>query len=106
MTLWAIVAVAGKDDPRWLDYPAWDELVVRAPTAAAARLVAAEFERRHAPDDAIGNESPACSSGVADDKLYQVRRLDPAAAPELVPEGPDEVVRATKEASARPLRRE
>jgi hypothetical protein len=98
MALWAFRPVAAADDPRWLDHPLWGELVVRAPTAALARLVAADFERSHAADEVLGNESPSGASGVEDDKLYQVRRLGPRAAPELDAEGPDEVVRAARAA--------
>src|SRR3546814_4016277 len=44
MPLWAIEAIAVSEDSRWQDFPIWAEVVVRAPTPAQARLVAAAME--------------------------------------------------------------
>lgn len=97
MALWKIVPVAGKGDPRWLDHPIWAEVVVRAPTAAQARVLAAEMERREAGDAApAGNESLSFTGGFEDEKLYRVMRLGPEEAPDFGPEGPEAVLRARR----------
>lgn len=99
MILWKIEPVAQRGDPRWLDHPVWEEVVVRAPTAAEARVLAAGLERREQPEGrSLGNESQSFSSGFEDEKLYGVRRIDPVGKeregdPE---EGPPEVVSARK----------
>ncbi|MGF1610148.1 MAG: hypothetical protein ACFCUQ_12185 [Kiloniellales bacterium] len=97
MALWKIVPVADPGEPRWLDHPIWAEVVVRAPTAALARVLAANMERRAMEVDApAGNESHSFSSGFEDEKLYEVRRLEPRDEPALDGDGPEAVVRATK----------
>jgi hypothetical protein len=72
LPLWRIEPVAAPDDPRWLDHPVWAELVVRAATAAEARRAAASAEELSAEADG--------RSGLDDEKLYWVRRLDDAEA--------------------------
>lgn len=70
MPFWSIRPIAGPDDPRWLDHRVWAEVVVRAESAAQARLSAAdEIEA-----DTEGR------SGFDDEKLYWVRRLNEAEA--------------------------
>jgi hypothetical protein len=97
MALWRIVPVTDKDDARWLDHPIWAEVVVRAPTAAHARIMAADMERKELAGEApAGNESHSFSSGFEDEKLYLVRRIDPEEEPELDEEGRAGVVRAAK----------
>lgn len=97
MALWKIVPVVARDDARWLGHPDWNEVMVRAQTAALARVLAAGLERGEAPDKVpAGNESLSFTSGFEDEQLYMVRRQEPEEAPGLVPVGPDEVVRATK----------
>lgn len=76
MRLWTIEPAASVDDPRWQERPIWRRVVVRADSAATARVVAAELERREGmPSD--GNGSASFRSGFEDEKLYWVK---PAAA--------------------------
>jgi len=62
---WRIVPIAEKDDPRWLDHAAWREVIVRAPSSGAARLIASrlEFDPARPP---VGNENPSFQSGFED----------------------------------------
>jgi hypothetical protein len=97
MRLWMIEPVAGRADTRWLDHPPWAEVVVRAQTAAQARLAAAEMEAGLVADSTpVGNESLEFRSGFEDEKLYRVRPLDPREVPDVSPQGPQEVLRATR----------
>lgn len=97
MTLWRLVPVARTDSSYWQDHPIWEEVIVRAPTSAQARVLAEEMERRESPDQVpMGNESLSFQSGFQDEKLYWVTRVDPADEPELISEGPQEVVRARR----------
>lgn len=91
MPLWRLVPVAAAEDSRWLDYERWAEVVVRAPSASKARLIAANT--LSGPSDRIGNESPAERTGLEDEKLYRAERKD-AADVDAAAEGPDEVIRA------------
>jgi hypothetical protein len=73
MPLWKIVPNATADDPRWLGFPRWREVIVRADTAGEAVLIAAnELGRQHRQ---VGNESPTNMTGLEDEKLYSVHRL-------------------------------
>jgi hypothetical protein len=83
MMTWATTPVAASDDPRWLDHERWREVVVRAQTAALARLIAAEALTPRRPD--VGNESAPRRKGFEDEMPYHVR-LAGAAAPA---QGPD-----------------
>jgi hypothetical protein len=96
MPLWSIEPTAVAEDSRWLDYPIWADVLVRAPTAAQARLVAAAMEAGAIEGPAtVGNESPTFRSGFDDEKLYRVRQVHLTGTPE---DGPAEVL------SARPAR--
>lgn len=96
MTLWLITPSAGSEDTRWLDFPIWTEVVVRAPSAARARLLAAQMEAEMTADvPPPGNESLAFRSAFEDEKLYRVRQLNPSDAPEHDPEGAERVLSAT-----------
>src|SRR3546814_15665864 len=76
MPLWTIDASAVAEDSRWLDFPIWEEVVVRAPTAAQARLVAAAMEAKEIADPTtVGNETLTFRSGFQDEKLYRVSRV-------------------------------
>lgn len=79
MPVWQIQPVAHPSDPRWQGRSAWEEVIVRAPSAAIARTVAARLEVDPSARG-VGNESSGPQSGFADEKLYWVRRLDSAAA--------------------------
>ena len=84
MPVWKIFPVAREASARWLDYGHWSEVLVRAATAARARVVAsAELKDRSEP---VGNESAAGHAGLEDEKLYHVIRVDGAddAGPEAV----------------------
>lgn len=72
--LWRVLPHADPDDGRWQDHPVWAEVVVRAGSAAEARLAAARVldRPRAAP---AGNGCPSHASGFADEKLYWVHRL-------------------------------
>lgn len=92
MALWALEASAVAEDTRWLDFPIWADVIVRAPTASQARLVAAAMEAAEIGDaTTTGNESLPFRSAFEDEKLYQVRRVHPDGMPE---EGPAEVLSA------------
>lgn len=80
MLLWKIEPVARLDDPRWQDCIRWKLVIVRAETSALA-IIAAERQLGN-PDRQIGNESPASRTGLGDEKLYWVRRIDPGDMPE------------------------
>lgn len=77
MPLWRLVPHADPDDARWLDHPIWEEVVVRADSAAQARLYAGRLEENRTAPPA-GNECPSGKSGFADEKLYWVRELGAA----------------------------
>jgi len=97
MALWKFVPVAPKGSSYWQDQPIWREVVVRASSAAQARVVAGEMDRRHATDQVpVGNESHRFRSGFEDEKLYWVDRVSAADEPGLDPEGAEEVLRAEK----------
>lgn len=75
MPIWRIYPVARPGDPVWQGRNIWKEVVVRAQSAAMARLIAGELDRpvqRHRK----GNESLCFRSGFDDIKLYWVTRLD------------------------------
>ena len=95
MSLWMIEPVAPRGDSRWLDFPQWSEVAVRAATAAQARVLAGKMEKRMFADTTpVGNESHPFRSGFEDEKLYHVRRLKPGELPEAASEGPPEVLHA------------
>jgi hypothetical protein len=74
MPTWKITPAAREGEDAWLDYGRWTEVIVRAPTAARARVVAAaELHNRSAP---IGNESAAGYAALEDPKLYHVVRVN------------------------------
>lgn len=99
MGFWMIEPVAARGDPRWLDFPQWAEVAVRAPTAAEARLTAGKMEKRMFADSTpVGNETHPFRSGFEDEKLYRVRRLEPGELPDAAPEGPPEVLHARQAA--------
>lgn len=91
MPLWKIAPAADPDDPRWLDRTPWPEVLVRAETAAQARLVASGLDRPHERARAIGvgNESVGFASAFDDEKLYWVTEVDASAS------GPAEIVGTT-----------
>lgn len=98
MTLWLITPSSGPDDTRWLDFPIWTEVTVRASSPARARLLAARMEAEMTADDTpVGNEAPGFRSAFEDEKLYWVRRLSPGdvEAGEHAAEGPERVLSAT-----------
>lgn len=97
MTLWQIVPVAPIESAQWLDHPIWQEVVVRAATAAAARALAADMDRRESGAQVpSGNESHSFRSGFESEKLYWVKRLNPEEEPTLDTDGSPEVLRAEK----------
>lgn len=92
MPLWSIEPSAVAEDSRWLDFPIWADVVVRAPTAAEARRVAAAMEAREIGDPTtVGNETLRFRSGFSDEKLYRVSQVHLTG---LSEDGPAEVLRA------------
>ena len=73
MPIWRIVPVVSENDAAWLDYGRWTEVVVRATTAARARVVAAA--ELHDRSRRTGDETSAGYAGLEDPKLYHVVRL-------------------------------
>ena len=101
MTLWKIEPIAVAADSRWMDFPIWADVIVRAPSAARARLVAAAMEARELADSTpVGNETLTFRSGFEDEKLYRVRELRHLSG--TPQEGPEEVISARQ---ARPAGR-
>lgn len=73
MPIWRIFPAPRSREAALLDYGHWAEILVRAGTAAEARVVAAaELGDRSRP---IANESAAGYSGIEDEKLYHVIRI-------------------------------
>lgn len=77
MPLWRIHPVVHPSDSRWQGRPIWAEVIVRAETAAMARVIAAKLDEPAVPHR-LGNETLCFRSGLEDEKLYWVRRLDAA----------------------------
>lgn len=73
MPIWRITPAPRSLDAALLDYGHWASILVRAETAAEARLVAAtELGDRSRP---IANESAAGYCAIEDEKLYHVVRV-------------------------------
>src|SRR3546814_15857237 len=88
MPLWKIAPAASPDDARWQDSVPWREVIVRADTAAMARLLAAELARTADGERGDGNETLGLRSAFEDQKLSVVSR---SAGPAT---GPSEIGRA------------
>jgi hypothetical protein len=90
MPFWRITPAAQPDDPRWMGDRVWEEVVVRAPIAASARVAAAEMEARLNPQHTLRNharlQATDFPSGFFDEKLYHVELT---AAPGDMPEAED-----------------
>lgn len=82
LPLWRLTPAARFDDPRWLDHQPLPEVLVRARTAAEARVLAAETPLSDSAG-AVGNESANNHSRLLDEKLYRVDRADDAADREM-----------------------
>ena len=92
MPLWRFVPVADRTDSRWQDRRIWHDIVVRAPSAAMARILAADAEDVSVPRH-VGNEAPVKAGGFADPALYWVERLGAEEAQQYGPaDGPMGVV--------------
>ena len=81
MRVWRIVPVTPASDPRWQDHRIWREVLVRAESAAMARLLASELESGGRAVG-VGNETLKSRSAFDDEKLYWVMEadIDPAEA--------------------------
>jgi len=75
MPLWRFVPVADRTDSRWQDRRIWRDVVVRAPSAAMARLLAADAQEEYVPPR-VGNEARGSDGGFSDPGLYWVERLN------------------------------
>lgn len=92
MALWRFIPVADKTDSHWQDRRIWHGVIVRAPTAAMARVLAEAAEERMARG-AMGNETASFRGGFCDANLYWVQRLSrEEAAKHGGEQGPDGVV--------------
>lgn len=76
LQLWLFEPAASPNDSRWQDRPIWRWVVVAAPNAALARLVAERWALPRLPRQ-IGNESASPRVGFLDEKLYHVRPVKP-----------------------------
>lgn len=85
LTLWRLIPAAAPEDPHWQGRRAWREVIVRAESAAQARLIAAGLERQPGRPP-VGNESLDERSGFLDEKLYWAVPLE---ADEAAAEGAD-----------------
>ena len=74
MPLWRFIPVAGEDDSHWQDRRIWEGVVVRAPSAAMARVFAEEAEEQRVRGN-VGNETKSYRGGFGDPNLYWVERL-------------------------------
>ena len=74
MPLWRFVPVADENDSAWQDRRIWHGVVVRASSAAMARVLAENAEERRVRG-AVGNETRAHGGGFSDPNLYWVERL-------------------------------
>jgi len=93
-TLWRLVPAARPDDPTWLDLDIWQEVVVRADTAAEARVEAGRMS--YDPDDPLGSlEKADREAGFMSEKLYHVLPL-PEDEAKAFGAGPKGVLRAVK----------
>ena len=80
MALWRLTPIAEGRDARWQGRPIWRRVIVRAASAAEARLTAAALEVDPA-EPLSGNESPTFRSGFLDEKLYRADREGEAQGP-------------------------
>ena len=77
MYLWRIVPTARPSDTRWEDHPVYDEVIVRAESAAMARLTAGRSLYRDNVKTQFGEErDPIFISAFSDEKLYRVMRME------------------------------
>ena len=77
MYLWRITPTARPSDTRWEDHPVYDEVIVRAESAAMARLTAGRGLYRQDVATQFGQEhDPIFISAFSDEKLYAVVQLD------------------------------
>ncbi|RCS25118.1 hypothetical protein DUT91_06750 [Phyllobacterium salinisoli] len=74
LKIFRLVPIAEPNDPRWDNSPYQGEVVVRARSAADARLVASEAEKDFLDIDAklIDDASTRTWSAFREDKLYTV----------------------------------
>ena len=92
MALWQFEPVAEATDPRWLDHPRFERVVVRAETSAQAREVAACVIESADRKASVGNETSAGSSALRDEKLYTVKAIAPEMLSDSDPDGPAAVL--------------
>jgi hypothetical protein len=92
MPLWRFIPIADETDSHWQDRRIWDGVVVRAASAAMARVLADEAEERRV-HGAVGNETRSYRGGFSDPNLYWVERLSgDAAKAHGGSQGPDGIV--------------
>ena len=99
MPFWKIEPVAARDDPRWLDFTHWEEVIVEAESAAMARIAAAR--ELGGPEETVGNESPSDRTGFEDEKLYRVCEVEETDLPAGTGKTPG-VIRATRDGRVPP----
>jgi hypothetical protein len=103
LALFRLVPRAAPDDPRWLGHIPSDGVVVRARSAADARVVAAEAETDFLDIDAKPSHgvSTRFASAFRDELLYQAVEI---AEGEFSRAGPREVVAGRIDSSVKPHR--
>lgn len=94
MAVFRIEPRAAPGDPRWLDGPRWDEVLVRADRPAQAFYVAAEMEAQvlgyHPSRHQAGGQSMAYVSSFHDETLYSLIEIEPS--PQFPASGPPAVL--------------
>jgi hypothetical protein len=80
--LWRLRPIADPDDPRWLNAPIWNEVVVAAETSGEARFLASQWEAavvQHDPEsDVAGGTAMDYPSALADPTLYELTEVEGA----------------------------
>lgn len=92
MALWELTPVARSDDPNWQGRRQYARVLVRAATAAEARVVASSLDTPDTSPEA-GDQHPRLKSGLSDEKLYAATPVD-ADATDADADGADAVISA------------
>ncbi len=104
MRLWRIVPAVPPDDPRWLGGPIWREIIVRAESAAEARVIASRMDAdvfEYRPDrNSAGAQAMDMPSALYDETLYEVLEIPAGATTQFTPEGPREILVAHRSGTA------
>lgn len=94
MPIWRIEPVADAGDPIWQEGPRWERVLVRAPTAALARVIAEQLDAPASARPGGRLDELYGKSRFAIEKAYRVVRADGTRHPET---GPHEVLEVVPE---------